>query len=152
MTGDLKSEGLKLSEHLQHAERVALACSGRLTPLRRHIYKCLLIADAPLGAYEILGMLDGVGASKPPTVYRSLDWLIGVGLVKKIESISKYIAKTSLDDSNRMALLLCESCGNAEFFDAASVLDSLGNFAREKGFEEHQTVIEILGLCSEHQR
>lgn len=141
----------KISEHLEHAQTVALAHNTRLTPLRRHIYKCLLDANAPLGAYEILGMLDGIGAPKPPTVYRSLDWLMEVGLAKKVESLSKYIAKTSSDNSKKIAFLLCETCGHAETFDIGSALEALGDFARKKGFQEHHAVIEILGRCSKHQ-
>ena len=74
--------------------------------------------DTPLGAYDILDMLDGIGASKPPTVYRALDWLIEMGLARKVESISKYMAKTANEEDEHMALLLCQTCGHAEPFDA----------------------------------
>lgn len=140
-----------LTKYLEYAEHVAAVRNVRLTPIRRHIYKCLVTAKAPLGAYEILDMLNGIGASKPPTVYRTLDWLIDVGLVKKIESISKYMVKTISDNTEQMALLLCETCGRAESFDAGTVLKSLEGFARSKGFQEHQTVIEIIGQCAEHK-
>ena len=140
-----------LKDHFAHAEQMASDHSSRLTPIRKHIYKCLLEADTPLGAYEILGMLDGVGASKPPTVYRGLDWLIEVGLARKIESISKYIAKTASDETNQLALLLCETCGHAEPFDAGPAIQSLGAAAKSKGFQGHQTVIEIIGRCAEHK-
>jgi len=136
--------------HIAYAEHKASSYNARLTPIRRHIYKCLIESDTPLGAYEILDMLDGVGSSKPPTVYRGLEWLIEVGLAKKIESISKYIAKTASNETETTALLLCETCGHAESFDAGPVLDSLGEFAKSKGFQDSQTVIEIIGKCSEH--
>ena len=136
--------------HFTFAEQKASDYNSRLTPIRKHIYKCLLEADAPLGAYEILGMLNGVGASKPPTVYRALDWLIEVGLAKKIESVSKYIAKTSPEKTEQTALLLCKTCGNAEPFDPGPALESLGNFAKSRGFQENQTVIEIIGQCADH--
>jgi len=84
--------------------------NARLTPIRKHIYRCLLEAEAPLGAYELLDMLDGVG----------------------------------------LALLLCDKCGHAEPFDAGPAILSLGAAAKSKGFESHQTVIEIIGRCAEH--
>jgi len=150
VTRQAKAQTTDLDKHLEYAEHVASRHNARLTPIRRHIYKCLAQAETPLGAYDILDMLDGIGSSKPPTVYRSLEWLIDVGLVKKIESVSKYIAKTSSDDTDQMALLLCDTCGHVEPFDAGPALKSLAGFAKSKGFKDHQTVIEIIGQCTKH--
>lgn len=83
MTSLTTGQAKTLKGHFAYAEQMASDHSSRLTPIRKQIYKCLLEADVPLRAYEILDMLDGVGASKPPTVYRGLDWLIEVGLAKK---------------------------------------------------------------------
>jgi len=139
-----------IETHFAYAEQMASEHNARLTPIRKHIYRCLLEAEAPLGAYELLDMLDGVGSSKPPTVYRGLDWLIEVGLAKKIESVSKYIAKTESEETQQVALLLCDKCGHAEPFDAGPAILSLGAAAKSKGFESHQTVIGIIGRCAEH--
>jgi len=140
-----------LENHFAYAEQMALKYNARLTPIRKHIYRCLLEAEAPLGAYELLGMLNGIGAPKPPTVYRGLDWLIDVGLAKKIESVSKYIAKTASQGTQQSALLLCEECGHAEPFEVGSIIQSLGAEAKSKGFHSHQTVIEIIGRCAAHK-
>ena len=140
-----------LKGHFFYAEQMASNHNSRLTPIRKHIYKCLLEANNPLGAYEILDMLDGVGSAKPPTVYRGLDWLIDVGLTKKIESVSKYIAKTASDETGQLALVLCDKCGHAEPFDAGPAIQSLGVLVKSKGFQSHQTVIEIIGRCAEHK-
>jgi len=115
MTNLAETHDYNLEAHLEYAERTVAAHNSRLTPIRRHIYKCLLKTDTPLGAYDILDMLDGIGASKPPTVYRALDWLIEMGLARKVESISKYMAKTASEEEH-MALLLCQTCGHAEPF------------------------------------
>lgn len=139
-----------LDKHLKYAEQIASSRNARLTPIRRHIYKCFIRSNTPLGAYEILEMLDGVGSSKPPTVYRALDWLIEVGLARKIESVAKYIAQTSSEQAGELALLLCETCGHAEHFDAGPTLKSIGAFAKSRGFERNQIVIEIIGHCAEH--
>lgn len=84
-------------------------------------------------------------------VYCSLDWLIDVGLAMKIESVSKYIAKTAFDEMEQLALLLCDKCGHAEPFDAGPALQSLGAAAKSKGFKGHHTVIEIIGSCADHK-
>jgi len=150
MTQHVKAEISTPNNYLNYAEHIAAQHNVRLTPIRRHIYKCLAETDKPLGAYDILDMLDGIGAAKPPTVYRTLEWLIEVGLAIKIESVSKYMAKTSEDDTDQIALLLCDSCGRAEPFDAGPALQSLEVFAKSKGFTERQTVIEIMGHCANH--
>jgi Fur family zinc uptake transcriptional regulator len=151
MNSQTRTSKNTIENHFAYAEQLATAHNARLTPIRKHIYRCLLEAEAPLGAYELLDMLDGIGASKPPTVYRGLDWLIDIGLAKKIESTSKYIAKTASDEMQQLALLLCEKCGHAEPFDAGSIIQSLGAEAESKGFQSHQTVIEIIGRCAEHR-
>ena len=151
MTHDTVTSNGDLAIRLKHAERVASDHNSRFTPIRRHIYKCLQETDAPLGAYDILDLLDGVGAPMPPTVYRSLEWLIEMGLVKKVESVSKYMATASFEQAEQIALLLCQTCGHAEPFDAGPALKSLEHLAKAKGFQEQQTVIEIIGQCAEHK-
>jgi len=135
-----------LDTQMKFAEHMAKEKNARFTPIRRHVYKCLIQAETPIGAYEILDMLDGVGAAKPPTVYRALDWLIDIGLAKKIESISKYMAKTSQAGAEQLALLLCKTCGHAEPFDAGPVLQSIGDLVKSKGFQKDQTVIQSYPL------
>jgi len=140
-----------LDDYLTHAEKVVSEKKSRLTPIRRHIYKCLIQTNTPLGAYDILGQLDGVGAAKPPTVYRALDWLIEMGLAKKIESVSKYMATSLSKDIEQSALLLCQTCGHAEPFDAGPAIEALRTAANAKGFEKQQAIIEIIGYCAEHK-
>ena len=65
MTNLAETHDYNLEAHLEYAERAVAAHNSRLTPIRRHIYKCLLKTDTPLGAYDILDMLDGIGASLP---------------------------------------------------------------------------------------
>jgi len=49
-----------------------------------------------------------------------------------------------------VALLLCDKCGYAKPFDAGPAILSLGAAAKSKGFKSHQTVIEIIDRCAEH--
>jgi len=60
---------------IDFAEKTARQSGARLTPIRRHIYTCLLQSNHPLGAYDILGMLDGIGSQK------TSDSLPNIGLV-----------------------------------------------------------------------
>ncbi|MCI4643411.1 MAG: transcriptional repressor, partial [Hyphomonadaceae bacterium] len=93
---ELQEDGAELPpflpmETLLHlAERSADQAGITLTRIRRHVYRMLLDADEPLGAYEIVDRLEGVGSAKPATAYRALSCLEVLGLVRKIKSLSKY--------------------------------------------------------------
>lgn len=136
---------------LQSAEQIAKKANTRLTPLRRHIYKCLLQASQPLGAYEILDMLDGAGSPKPPTVYRSLEWLLELGLIRKVSSVSKFVALPKGQSFDPVAVLLCRDCGKVGILEADPSVDAMIGAAKQHGFENVEATVEILGKCaSEH--
>ena len=75
--------------------QVEQACAQKglqLTPLRQAILAILAENTAPLGAYAIIEALsrrEGK-AIAPPTVYRTLDFLLEHGFLHKIESRNAY--------------------------------------------------------------
>ena len=71
--------------HVQHALDAARArCEAageNWTEPRRRTYALLVSAGKPVKAYDLIQQFGaGVRATKPPTVYRSLDLLMGIGL------------------------------------------------------------------------
>jgi len=75
-------------------DRADLVCRQRganLTELRRHILGLVLDAASPTGAYKLLDRLRQTrrGAA-PPTVYRTLDFLVDQGLIHKVERLSAF--------------------------------------------------------------
>jgi len=136
---------------IDFAEKIARQSGARLTRIRRHVYTCLLQSDIPLGAYDILDMLNGIGAQKPPTVYRAPDWLIKLDLVKKVTSVSKYVALLPQKGNRIVAFLLCQTCGQTESFDPGPMTESLKAITQKNGFDSCETVIEIVGHCKGHR-
>lgn len=134
------------------ARQKAAQAGKRFTPLREHVYKLLLTASQPSGAYEILERLDGVGANKPPTAYRCLEWLMEQGLARRIASVSKFVAAPLDPDLTSVAYLLCHECGQAEAVDVGDFGDTLQKLAQAQGFKNDETVIELTGLCRGHAR
>ena len=132
------------------AERLANQIGERFTPIRRHVYKSLIGAPQPLGAYEILDMLDGIGAQKPPTVYRALDWLLKLGLIRKVSSISKFVALPQGQSTDPMAVLICRDCGKVDVMESNHPVTQLIDAAKGKGFKEVEATLEILGECDLH--
>jgi Fur family transcriptional regulator, zinc uptake regulator len=65
---------------------------ANLTALRRQVLGLILDGATPTGAYELLDRLRLMGRSAaPPTVYRTLNFLIDQGLIQKIERLSAFV-------------------------------------------------------------
>jgi len=156
MTVELTSQPVatavpNISEMLDHAEQLITLKGGRFTAIRKHIYQLLLKSSHPLGAYEIIDQINGVGAQKPPTVYRALTWLIEHGLVAKIAYNSRYTAIPIGVEADDLAFVICRECGDTDTLEAPGLSKSLHQTAKDRGFEETQMVMEIIGLCTGHR-
>jgi Fur family zinc uptake transcriptional regulator len=103
-----------------------------------------------MGAYEILDQLasDGFG-SKPPVVYRALEFLINSGLTHKIERLNAYVACThpSPDQAHIPAFLICRACRAVSESEARMANGHLETAAQKAGFSIERTAVEAEGLC-----
>lgn len=156
MTVDLKTHSFAtktgdIQDILSRAAYLIAHKDGRFTPIRKHIYKCLLQAPHPMGAYEIIDEIKGVGAQKPPTVYRALSWLIENGLVAKIAYNSKYTTVPLDMEADELAFVICRKCGGTDTVKAPGLSKSLHQTAKNRGFAKTQMIVEIIGLCNGHQ-
>lgn len=155
-----ETPNIDLELALNTARQRAKRSGTRLTPIRQHVYEALLTSQQPLGAYDILETIAGVGAQKPPTVYRALDWLMEVGLAQRIATLSKFVASPIPAGPDRtadragaeapVAFLLCRECGAAKAIDAGPITASLAATANDHNFNKEDAVIEISGLCERH--
>lgn len=137
---------------LTQAEQIIKLKGGRFTAIRKHIFRLLLEAPYPLGAYEIIESLNGVGAQKPPTVYRALNWLMEHGLVAKIAYNWRYTAMPIGVEVDNVAFMICRECGDTDTVETPGLSQTLQQAAMDHGFAETQTVIEIIGLCNGHKK
>tara|TARA_R110000868_G_scaffold78129_2_gene223190 strand:+ start:10269 stop:10739 length:471 start_codon:yes stop_codon:yes gene_type:complete len=118
----------------------------RLTPVRRRVLELVLTADRPVKAYDLLEALKpGPGSAKPPTVYRALDFLIGLGLVHKVEALNAFVGCTTVHTHSDgcAELFICTHCGAVEERHGAPV-----STHRPEGFRIERSVIEHFGHCS----
>ena len=135
------------ADMLAHAEEIARQAGRKMTAIRRHVYKCLLESEFPMGAYEILDQLDGVGARKPPTVYRALDWLMELGLIRKLSSVSKYVALPAGQTFDPVAMVLCRKCGRVDVLDVGANIADIVSAANSSGYDDVEATLEIMGQC-----
>ena len=140
-------------------DRADLVCQQRganLTELRRRILGLVLDAASPTGAYELLDRLRQTrrGAA-PPTVYRTLDFLVDQGLIHKVERLSAFVgcvagctADPEQDAHTHAAqFLICRACGRVIELRSDDVSAVLERAAKEAGFNVSSATIEADGLC-----
>jgi Fur family transcriptional regulator, zinc uptake regulator len=142
------------AEAIDHAERVCEQRAQKFTPIRRQVLQALLSSHRPLGAYEVIDELaKSMPRPAPITVYRALDFLMGNGLVHRIESRNAYLACAHDHDAAAMvAFLICDDCGSVGEIPAAPVAQSLNDAARASGFAPKLSVVEIAGICAHCQK
>jgi Fur family transcriptional regulator, zinc uptake regulator len=138
-----------LAAGLARAEAAALAVGETLTPLRRRVYELLLHAPGPVKAYDLLAQVrPDQGPAKPPTIYRTLDFLIRAGLVHKLERDNAFVACQMGADHAAQVFLICKTCGKAQEVEAGHAIHDIGEAAGRLGFVLADTVLEAYGLCA----
>lgn len=134
---------------LSSAKRLCARRNIRLTPRRQQVLEILLQSHQPMGAYDILSQLnqtDSRTALAPPIVYRALEFLLGEGLVHRIESRNAYIACGHPGHPGAAQFLICSDCdkvGELENSDTSFVAQ-----AASQGFSVDHSVVEITGTCA----
>ncbi len=141
---------------LSRAEITCDRRGTRLTELRRHVLGLVLDSDRPAGAYDLLDRLRAhhKGAA-PPTIYRSLDFLLEHGLIHKIERLSAFVgcahAIAEHDPGHRHGaqFLICTRCGRVTELEDSDIRATLTRAARNAGFSLSNATIEAEGLCAD---
>ncbi|MEM7251439.1 MAG: Fur family transcriptional regulator [Pseudomonadota bacterium] len=133
---------------MEAAEAICRSRSGRLTDLRRRVLEIVLDSHRPIGAYAILEALQEDGRRPaPPTVYRSLEFLLDMGLVHRIASLNAFVGCTQPGHRAASQFLICEECGDAAELNDPAVEDALLKSAESLGFRPQGHTVEIRGVC-----
>ena len=125
---------------------------ARLTPLRERVYEILINQESAIGAYDLLDELRKTeDNAKPPTVYRALDFFLGLGLVHKVESTNAFMACHHFGCSHPVQFLICDICGDVQEIQSAGVKETLEAQAEQNAFVIHRQTIEAHGVCQKCQ-
>ncbi|MDR1545932.1 MAG: transcriptional repressor [Deltaproteobacteria bacterium] len=142
----LTSDQLKLQ--LGVAERRCAARGVQLTSLRRLALELLLETDRPLKAYTLLEAIAGRGRrSTPATIYRTLDFLIELGLAHKVASINAFVACTDTDETHQPLLLVCPDCLKATEINDHALSAALFGRLDALGHSVGPGAVEVRGQC-----
>src|SRR3954464_1923192 len=138
-----------VSTALSAAEAVCAEAAERLTPLRRRVLELVWGSHRPIGAYAILDRLKEDGRSAaPPTVYRALEFLLGRGLIHRIESLNAFVGCAHPGESHLVQFLICRTCGMTAELADRRLGEAIGRSAAEHGFNIQSRVVELSGICS----
>ncbi len=138
---------------LARAVSLCRRCGARLTAIRRRVLEVVWQGHRPLGAYEILETLRAERAGvAPPTVYRALDFLLGHGLVHRIESLNAFVGCSDPGSSHGGQFLICRTCGTAAELNDRRIALAIEGCSSESGFHVHHATIEVSGLCPNCQQ
>ncbi len=123
------------------------AAGERWTVPRERTYELLAEAATPMKAYELISRFNlRPGATKPPTVYRSLDLLMALGLVHKVARLSAYVACARGGGAHAASFLICDCCGRIDELDQDLSLAVLTGQA-PLGYVVEDVRLEISGRC-----
>ena len=126
-----------------HSAMGALRARGmRVSAARRSILAALYAVQAPLTADELAG--DGDVAS----VYRNLDALEALGLVRHVHAGHGPGRYTIIGASGEVEFLACERCHTVEVIDPARLDGPRALIERELGLRPRFTHFPLVGLCA----
>lgn len=136
---------------LAEAENSCAASGARLTPLRKEVLQLILVASGPVGAYDLLAKLKGNAErpAAPPTVYRTLDFLLEKGFIHRLTSINAYIPCCHPRAGHQAAFLICTQCHIVKEASAPALIRELDQLASSDQFKAHHSIIEISGICQQ---
>ncbi|HYM32423.1 MAG TPA: Fur family transcriptional regulator [Candidatus Cybelea sp.] len=140
-----------IDDALLAADRICAGRGARLTELRRHVLAILWRSHEPIGAYDVLERLarETRRRAAPPTVYRALEFLLGQGLIHRVESRNAFIGCTRPDMNHAVEILMCTACGRAAEVPDSRIARAVRNSAATFGFEVQRQTIEVSGVCAD---
>jgi Fur family zinc uptake transcriptional regulator len=134
---------------LRRAQALCQRQGARLTAQRRRILELIWRSHVPVGAYELLALLNKAEQrpAAPPTVYRALDFLQSHGLVHRIESLNAYVGCAYPGRQHAGQFLICNDCGSAAELHDPRVASAIAEGAASTGFEVRRQTVEVEGRC-----
>src|SRR5699024_3298304 len=127
---------LNVAQRLAEAESLCAATGARLTPLRKEELELIVHFTGPMGAYTFIPSMKNASdrPAAPPTVYRTLDFLLGKGLIHRLTSINAYIPCCHPREGHQAAFLICTECKAVTEASAQGLLDQLDALASSDDF------------------
>ena len=120
-----------------------------LTKNQLLVLEALRKAKHPVGAYELLDQLREHGLRAPLQIYRTLDQLIELKIVHRLESLNAWTLCCDAEHDSTPVFAICNDCGIVkEYFDE-TLSSNIANISKQSGFVADRSIIEIHGRCDQ---
>jgi len=136
-----------IDEALARAEQLCQRRNERFTAIRRRVLELVWQQHKPIGAYELLEVLQKESRTAPPTVYRALDFLQQMGLVHRIASLKAFVGCDHPGNPHDGQFLICESCNSMAELNMPAITSAVEQSAAAAGFKTSRYTVEVLGVC-----
>ena len=108
----------------------------------------LFDAARPATAYELLDLVRPEDASiTPASIYRSLDFLVEMGLVHRLDSTRSFVACEHPDHPHAGQFLICRECGTVVEAEDKRIARATEDLGERYGFTLDHRTLELTGLC-----
>ena len=120
-----------------------------LTKNQSLVLEALRKAKHPVGAYELLDQLREHGLRAPLQIYRTLDQLIELKIVHRLESLNAWTLCCDAEHDSTPVFAICNDCCIVrEYFDE-TLSSNIANISKQSGFVADRSIIEIHGRCDQ---
>ena len=143
-----------INEAIHNVQQACIEAKVRLTPLREQLLRLIWRSHKPIGAYDLIDMLAKESERRvaPPTVYRTLEFLLELGLVHRINSLNAYVGCPSPNTEHPCYFLICTECHTTMECEAAIIQQEVKQLGQQKQFTIQKQWLEVLGICQECQQ
>lgn len=133
---------------MQQAEQICKEKGVRLTDTRKRVLELIWQGHEAIKAYDLIQQFSD-GGTKPPTVYRALDFLLENGLIHRIDSLNAFIGCPHPEhhDECGLQVMVCDKCHRVEELHTHDAMSMITKAAAATGFEVSHPVVEVHGLC-----
>jgi Fur family ferric uptake transcriptional regulator len=141
-------EVYSVSETVARARAELQARGMRWTPQRRALVEVLVGSDGHITGVELVERCRAIDPdTTPSTVYRTLDVLEGIGLVRHSHGLDGR-EEFHVLPSTEHGHLSCESCGATWEIEAEEARRLTKALARDRGFQVNLSHLTIVGRCA----
>jgi Fur family zinc uptake transcriptional regulator len=136
------------SAAVEQARTICDSAGARFTKLREQVFSLIWKSHKPVTAYQLLDQIkDGDFSATPPTVYRTLDFLLEQGLIHRISSLNAFIGCCQPGKRHTGTFIICELCEQAEEVNNDDIVEAIQRVAKHHEFQINNHVTEIYGVC-----
>ena len=137
-----------IDKPMEIAEQTCSEKQLKFTNLRRKILHMIWEGHGPKKGYDLLSELQLTNQSaEPPTVYRTLEFLIESGFVHKVSSLNAFVSCSQPLKPQDCYFLVCDNCNDISEFCDPAISYAIKTITERNQFTVKNTTLEIAGRC-----